>query len=57
MTDNSDVQADCVSLLWGRANGERVPLKGGNGRNVDEDVVPGLEGEVWRPFDDQGHHL
>ena len=57
VTDNSDVQADGISLLWGRAYGERVPLKGGNGRNIDEDVVPGLEGKMWRPFDDQRHHF
>ena len=33
-----------------------MPLEGGDGRDVDEDVVAGLEGEVRGPADDQGHN-
>ena len=33
--------------------GERVPLETRDGRDVDEDVVAGLEGEVRRTSDDQ----
>ncbi len=33
-----------------------MPLEGGDGRDVDEDVVAGLEGEVGRTLDGQGHH-
>ena len=42
-------------LFRGAWDGERVPLEGGDGRDVDEDVVARLEGEVRRPPDDQGH--
>ena len=45
------------SLLRRRADGEGVPLEGGYGRDVDEDVVARLEGKVRRPLDHQRHHL
>jgi hypothetical protein len=34
-----------------------MPLKLGNRRDVEVDIVPGLEGEVGGPLDDQVHHL
>ena len=34
-----------------------MPLKGGNGRNVDEDVIARLEGEMGRSTDHQAHHF
>ena len=57
VSDDPDVKADGVALLRRRADGEGVPLERGDGRDVDEDVVAGLEGKVGRPLDDQGHHL
>lgn len=53
VSNHPDVERDDVGLLGGRANGERVPLEGGDGRDVDEDVVAGLEGEVRRTLDYQ----
>ena len=45
-----------ISHLLRRAgDGEGVPLEGGDGRDVDEDVVARLEGEVRRTPDDQRH--
>ncbi len=52
-----DVEGEGVRLLRGRGNGERMPLKLGNRRDVEVDIVPGLEGEVGRPLDDEVHHL
>ena len=46
-----------TSLLRRRADGVGVPLEGGDGGDVDEDVVARLEGEVRRPLDHQRHHL
>ncbi len=54
--DDPDVEAHDVALLGGRADGERMPLERRNPRDVDEDVVAGLEGEVRRPLDHQRHH-
>ena len=34
-----------------------MPFKSGNGRDVDKDIVSGLEGEVWGPPDDQADHF
>ena len=55
MPNDPDVQADDIFLLRGRADGEGMPLKGGDGRNVDEDVIAGLEGEMRWPFDNQAY--
>ncbi len=52
-----DVEGEGVRLLWGRGDGEGMPLKLSNRRNVEVDIVAGLEGEVGRPLDDEVHHL
>lgn len=57
VSDSPDVERDGVLLLGGRGDGEGVPLEVGDGGDVEEDVVAGLEGEVWRPLYDKVHHL
>ena len=57
MSHGPDVEGDCVRLFRGRGDGEGVPLKVGNTRDVQVDVVPGLEVEVRRPFDHQIDNL
>ncbi len=52
-----DVEGEGVRLLRGRGDGERMPLKLGNRRNVEVDIVAGLEGEVGWALDDEVHHL
>ena len=57
VADGADVQAELVGLLGCRADGVGVPLEGGDGRDVDEDVVARLEVEVVRTLDHQRHDL
>ncbi len=57
MADSPDVEGDSVGLLRRRGDGEGVPLKVGNARDVQEDVVARLEVKVRRPFDHQINNL
>jgi hypothetical protein len=52
-----DVEGEGVRLLRGRGDGKGMPLKLSNRRDVEVDIVAGLEGEVGGPFDDEVHHL
>jgi hypothetical protein len=52
-----NVEGEGVRLLRCRRDGEGMPLKLGNRRDVEVDIVTGLEGEVGGPFDDKVHHL
>ena len=51
------MQPQKALLFRGGADGERMPLVLGNGRDLDEDVVPRLVIEVGRTVDDQMCHL
>jgi hypothetical protein len=53
----SDVQPNVFGLFWRGRNAKRMPLVFGNGRNVDIDVVTGLEAELWRLAHHQMGHL
>jgi hypothetical protein len=43
-------------FFWSAADGERMPLRGCNGRDVDENVVTGLEVKVFGSLDGQVGH-
>ena len=47
------MKGEGVSLLRGGGDGEGMPLKVGNGGNVEVDIVPGLEVEVGGSLDDE----
>ena len=50
---SSDMQGEVVLVLWGGADSERVPLKGSDLGNLDEDPVSGVVLEVIRLLDGQ----
>lgn len=55
--EHPDVGFGHTLLLGGAADGERVPLVGGDGGDVEVDVVPGSEAERARPLDHEVRHL
>ena len=57
MSHSPDVQRDGVGLLRRRGDGEGVPLKVRDARDVQEHIVPGLEVEVGWTLYHQIHNL
>ena len=53
MSHGPNVEGQGVGLLGRRRNGEGMPLKVGDGGDVQVDVVARLKGKVGRPLDDQ----
>ena len=44
----SDVEGEVAADLGGGADGERMPLTGGNSRDLDEDPITGTEVETLK---------
>ena len=57
LPDTADVQSELTVDLGRGADGEGVPLVGGDGRDVDENPIAGAEVEACGSLDDEAGHL
>ena len=57
MANSSDMQAEKVGFLRSGADSKGMPFKESDVGNIDENVVSGLKGEMWRLSNDKADNF